>query len=102
MKRQNCFYNYIMEKTGMIFAKAIPKNKIIGKDNRVMKKYEIKVMAVAILSLLTTIAFVAWAFISASDGVDSFYAVLSLFTSPLIWMVLCMVFGAVFGLHNNE
>lgn len=82
--------------------KLFQRNKIIGKDNRVMKKYEIKVMAVAILSLLTTIAFVAWAFISASDGVDSFYAVLSIFASPLIWMVLCMVFGAVFGLHNNE
>lgn len=67
-----------------------------------MKKEEIKVMGVAILSLLTTIAFVAWAFISASDGVDSFYAVLSIFASPLIWMVLCIVFGTVFGLHNNE
>lgn len=67
-----------------------------------MKKDEIKIIAVAILSLLTTIAFVAWAFLSASDGVDSFYAVVSLFASPLIWMVLCMVFGAVFGLHNNE
>lgn len=67
-----------------------------------MKKEEIKVMAVMILSLLTTIAFVAWTFLSANDGVDSFYAVLSLFASPLIWMVLCMVFGAVFGLHNNE
>ena len=67
-----------------------------------MKKEEIKVMAVMIFSTLTTIAFIVWAFLSASDGVDSFYAVLSLFASPLIWMVLCMVFGAVFGLHNNE
>lgn len=67
-----------------------------------MKKDEIKIMAVAILSLFTTIAFVAFAFLSANDGVDSFYAVVSLFASPLIWMVLCMVFGAVFGLHNDK
>lgn len=67
-----------------------------------MKKEEIKVMAVMILSLFTTIAFVAFAFLSANDGVDSFYAVVSLFASPLIWMVLCMVFGAVFGLHNDK
>lgn len=67
-----------------------------------MKKDEIKITAVLILSTLTTIAFVAFAFLSANDGVDSFYAVLSLFASPLIWMVVTMVFGAVFGLHNNE
>ena len=67
-----------------------------------MKKDEIKITAVLILSTLTTIAFVAFAFLSASDGVDSFYAVVSLFASPLIWMVLCMVFGAVFGLHNDK
>lgn len=67
-----------------------------------MNKEKIKIIIVLILSLLTTIAFVAWAFISANDGVDSFYAVLSVFASPLIWLVMCMIFGTVFGLHNDK
>ena len=67
-----------------------------------MKKDEIKFITVMILSTLTTIAFITFAFLSAKDGVDSFYAVLSLFASPLIWTVVTMVFGAVFGLHNDN
>ena len=67
-----------------------------------MKKNELKIITVLILSTLTTIAFIVFAFLSAEDGVDSFYAVLSLFVSPIIWTVVTMVFGAVFGLHNDN
>ena len=64
-----------------------------------MKKDEIKTMVAVTLSLFATIAFVVWAFVSSKDGFGIFYAIASLFFSPLIWSVLYIVFE---GLFQND
>lgn len=66
-----------------------------------MKKDEIKFWIAATLSLFTTIAFVVWAFIAAKDGVDAFYAAVSLVASPLIWLVSFMIFGRLIVFLKN-
>lgn len=64
-----------------------------------MKKDEIKTMIAVILSLFATISFVVWAFVASKDGFGFFYAIASLFFSPLIWSVLYIVFE---GLFRND
>lgn len=66
-----------------------------------MKKDEIKFWATGILSLLMTIAFVVWSFIASKDGVDAFYAVVSLFVSPLMWLILFGILGQLFFMKKR-
>lgn len=63
---------------------------------------EIKFIAAVVLSLLMTISFVVWAFIAAKDGVDAFYAVVSLFVSPLMWLILFGIFGQLLFMKNDK